>query len=118
MARILVVEDSELLSEAIRDALELDGYNVRVVANGVQAMEAFSHFRPDLIVTDVIMPGTGGFELYRQVRRESPDTAILFIFTTAWGATLAVEQVTGSKSAYLTKPFGLDELLGAVRKLL
>ena len=118
MARILVVEDSELLSGAIRDALELDGYNVRVVANGVQAMEAFSHFRPDLIVADVAMPEMGGFELYRRVQSESSSTAIPFIFISAWAEAWAVERFAGNNSTYFRKPFGLEELLEAVRKFL
>jgi len=118
MARILVAEDDVLLLGAIRDTLELDGYNVCVVTNGVQAMEAFSHFRPDLIVADVAMPEMGGFELYRRVRHKSSRTAIPFIFISAWATAWAVERFAGNNSTYLRKPFGLEELLEAVRKFL
>ena len=118
MARILVAEDDILLLGAIRDALELDGYSVHGVANGVQAMEAFSHFRPELIVTDVAMPEMDGFELYRRVRRESPGMAIPFVFISARYEAQVVELVAGNNSTYLRKPFGLGELLEEVHRFL
>jgi len=118
MARILVAEDDALLLGAIRDMLELDGYSVCGVTNGVQAMEAIGHFRPELIVTDVVMPEMDGFELYRRVRGESPDTAIPFIFISIRDVAQAVQQVAGNNSTYLRKPFGPEELLETVRKFL
>ena len=118
MARILVAEDDVLLLGAIRDTLELDGYRVCGVTNGLQAMEAFSHFQPELIVADVTMPEMGGFELYRQVRRESPDTAIPFVFISVRDVAQAVQQVAGNNSTYLRKPFGPEELLEMVHKFL
>ena len=83
MARILVAEDNAMLLGAIQDTLELSGYDVCAVRNGVQALEALSHFRPEVIVSDLAMPEMDGFELYRRVRRESPGVAILFIFISA-----------------------------------
>jgi CheY-like chemotaxis protein len=118
MARILVAEDDVLLLGAIRDTLELGGYSVFGVTNGVQAMEAFSHFRPELIVTDVFMPEMDGFELYRRVRCGSPGTAIPFIFISVRDVAQAVQQVAGNNSTYLRKPFGPEELLETVRKFL
>lgn len=118
MARILVAEDDELLLGAIQDTLELDGYSVCGVANGVQALEAFSHFRPELIVTDVTMPEMDGFELYRRVRRELPGMAIPFVFISARYEAQAVEQVARKNSTYLRKPFGVEELLEKVRRSL
>jgi CheY-like chemotaxis protein len=118
LARILVAEDDVLLLGAIRDTLELGGYSVCGVTNGVQAMEAFRHFRPELIVTDVVMPEMDGLELYRRVRRESPGMAIPFVFISVRDAAQAVQQVAGKNSTYLRKPFGPEELLEAVRKFL
>ena len=118
MARILVAEDDVSLLGVIRDMLELDGYGVCGVTSGLQALEAFSHFRPDLIVTDVAMPEMDGIQLYHRVQRESPGMAIPFVFIGVRDAAQAVEQVTGNNSVYLNKPVGLEELLGAVRKFL
>jgi two-component system response regulator TrcR len=118
MARILVAEDNTSLLGAIRDTLELGGYSVCGVTNGVQAIEAFSRFRPELIVADVVMPEMDGFELYRRVRRESPDMAIPFVFISAREEAQAVQQVAGNNSTYLRKPFGPEELLEAVCKFL
>ena len=117
MARILVAEDDVLLLEAIRDTLELDGYSVCGVTNGVQALEAFSHFRPELIVTDVTMLEMDGFELYRRVRRESSGTAIPFVFIGTRDVAQAIQQVADN-STYLRKPFGSEALLETVRKFL
>ena len=120
MVRILVAEDNALLSGAIRDTLELDGYRVCVVTNGVQALEAFSHFQPELIVTDVAMPKMDGLELYRRVRCESSGMTIPFVFISARSARdRAVEQIAKTNGAcFLTKPFGPEELLEAVRGFL
>ena len=118
MTRILVAEDNTSRLGAIRDTLELDGYHVCGVTNGVQALEAFSHFRPQVIVADVAMPEMDGFELYRQVRRESPGMAIPFVFISVRDVAQAVQQVAGNNSTYLRKPFGPEELLGVVRKFL
>ena len=118
MARILVAEDDVVLLGAIRDTLELDGHGVCGVTNGVQAIEVFSRFRPELIVADVVMPEMDGLELYRRVRHESPGTAIPFVFISVRDAAQAVQQVAGKNSTYLRKPFGPEELLEAVRKFL
>ena len=119
MARILVAEDNIFLLGAIQDTLELNGYTVCGVTNGVQAMEAFSHFRPEVIVTDVAMPKMGGFELYRRMQCESPGMAIPFVFISARDAARAVERVAGNNGTpFLRKPFGPEALLEAVRKLL
>ena len=119
MARILVAEDNTSLLGAIRDTLELDGYRVCGVTNGVQALEAFSHFRPQVLVTDVVMPEMDGFELYRQVRCESPGMAIPVVFISVRDVAQAAKQVTSNNSVhFLRKPFGTEELLEAVRKLL
>jgi len=121
MARILVAEDNTSLLGAIRDTLELDGYRVCGVTNGVQALEAFSHFRPQVIVADVAMPEMDGFELYRQVRRESLGMAIpfVFVFISVRDVAQAAKQVASNHSAhFLRKPFGTEELLQAVRKFL
>ena len=118
LARILVAEDDVLLLGAIRDTLELDGYSVCGVTNGMQAVEAFGHFRPELIVADVFMPEMDGFELYHRVRCESPGTAIPFIFISVRDVAQAVQQVAGNNSMYLRKPFGPEELLEMVRKFL
>jgi DNA-binding response OmpR family regulator len=119
MVQILVVEDNALLSGAIRETLELDGYRVCVATNGLQALEAFRHFRPELIVTDVAMPEMDGLDLYRRVR-ESPGMVIPFVFISARSARdKAVEQIARTNSTYfLTKPFGPEELLEAVRGFL
>jgi two-component system response regulator TrcR len=118
LARILVAEDDVGLLGAIRDTLELDGHGVCGVTNGVQAVEAFNHFRPELIVADVFMPEMDGFELYHRVRCGSPGTAIPFIFISVRDVAQAVQQVAGNNSTYLRKPFGPEELLEIVRKFL
>lgn len=119
MARILVVENDVLLLEAIRDTLELGGYSVCGAADGLQAMEAFSRFRPEVIVVEVAMPEMDGFELYRRIRRKSPNTAIPFVFISTRDVAQAVEQVTRNNGVcFLRKPFGPEVLLETVRKFL
>lgn len=118
MPRILVAEDDVLLLEAIRDTLELDGYSVCAATNGLEAMEAFHRFKPELIVTDVAMPEMDGFELYRRVRGDSAGSAIPFVFISARHEAQAIAQVAGNNNAFLRKPFGPEVLLEKVRQVL
>ena len=68
MKRILLVEDTSHLSEEIADILRLEGFLVTSANNGLRALELLHSSRPDLIITDLLMPGMDGFELIGQVR--------------------------------------------------
>ena len=115
--RILLVEDEEHLSEAIKLNLELDGHLVHAVNDGKRALEAFKQERFDLIVLDVMLPELDGFRVCEIIRLENTDIPILFL--TAKNSS--EDKINGLKKGaddYLVKPFNLEELLLRIRILL
>lgn len=117
MARILLVEDNPDLAEAIAYNLELDGYAVRTVDNGTDAVEEACAIRPDLIILDIMLPGLNGFQVLESVRERGVRAPVLIL--TARGEE--ADKVRGFRldaDQYVTKPVGVVELLERVRTLL
>lgn len=116
-ARVLVVEDDTHLLAGIRDILEMYHYDVITAQNGQEGLEALQKSqRPDIIVSDIMMPYMDGFEFLQEVRKEQQWLTIPFIFLTAKGERNDI--LRGRKlgvDVYLTKPFDPDELLVAVK---
>jgi DNA-binding NarL/FixJ family response regulator len=116
---ILVADDDLGTRLSIGDYLELSGYSVITAENGQKALEMVDQYKPHLIVTDITMPRTDGYELVRQVRRQPAFRLLPVIFLTARINT--EERIRGYQlgcDAYLPKPFDLDELGAVVRNLL
>lgn len=117
-AHLLVVEDEPYLLDSIRYILEIDNYQVTVAQNGREALQILNSgytLKPDLIVSDIMMPHMDGFEFLRQVRNNPDWVFIPFIFLTAKGSRQDVHQgkLLGVDD-YLTKPFDSDDLLVAI----
>ncbi len=114
--RILVVDDEPHIVELVRYNLVQEGYDVLAAGDGEAALGRARAERPDLIVLDLMLPGTDGLEVCRQLRRE---TAIPIIMLTAKGGEL--ERVVGLELGaddYVTKPFSPRELVARVRAVL
>lgn len=113
---LLVVEDDPAMLIAFRDILERSGYSVSTASNGNDALVALQEEVPDLIMSDISMPGMDGIELYKAVRQRPSGAAIPFIFVTARGTR---EDIFAAKALgvddYITKPVTSHELLSAVR---
>lgn len=115
--RILLVEDSEELAAGIRHNLELEGYEVAVAHTGKEGLEASRASPPDLMILDIMLPEMDGFEVLERVRADGASFPVLIL--TARGAE--ADKVRGFRldaDQYVTKPFGLLELLERVRALL
>jgi len=113
---VLVVDDEAILRETLQYNLARDGYRVVTAADGREALARFAQERPDLVVLDVLLPELSGLDVCRIIRRES-DVPILML--TAKDSE--IDKVVGLELGaddYLTKPFGLRELLARVRALL
>jgi two-component system KDP operon response regulator KdpE len=111
--RILVVDDEPQLARVLRTGLKTHGYDVRVAADGVSALETFGDWRPDLVVTDLAMPNMGGLELCRRLRQLSQLPII--VLSVRGEEKTKVEALDAGADDYVTKPFGMDELLARVR---
>jgi DNA-binding response OmpR family regulator len=124
MPRILIVEDEEHLAAGIRFNLELDGYEVETVADGLTAVERLAPGEKttpspavDLVVLDVMLPGLDGFQVVERMRGEGNFTPVLML--TARGLPEDVVQgLEAGADDYLPKPFDLPVLLARVKGLI
>ena len=125
MPRVLLVEDEEHLAAGIRFNLELDGYEVETIADGLRALErlvpgpegAPPAAAIDLVVLDVMLPGLDGFQIVERMRQAGNYTAVLML--TAKGLPEdVVEGLEAGADDYLPKPFDLPVLLARVKGLI
>lgn len=116
MTKILVLEDDDLSRQPLIDLLEASGYTVLTADNGREGIEIAQRERPDLIISDIVMPEVDGFGVYTTLQDE-PETAIIpFIFLTAKSDPADIREGLGlGADDYLIKPFQPAELLEAVR---
>jgi CheY-like chemotaxis protein len=116
--RILVIEDDDETRELLRMALEKRGYEVTVAEDGVRGYDTALFLKPDLIVTDIQMPGADGVHVVRRVR----DTALLekipILVTTAFGTGTATFSLQLGANAYEPKPIDPQSFMSTVRRLL
>ncbi len=111
--RILVIDDEPQIARVLRTGLKTHGYDVRVAADGVSALETFQDWHPDLVVTDLAMPNLDGLELCRRLRAISQLPII--VLSVRGEEKTKVEALDAGADDYVTKPFGMDELLARVR---
>ena len=117
--RLLVVDDEPNLLRAVAATLRAEGYEVTTARTGRDALMHVARFVPDLVVSDIRMPGMDGYQLARSLR-DSPRTSLVpIVFLTAKGETEdRVEGFRTGVDAYLTKPFEPEELLAVIRSIL
>jgi DNA-binding NarL/FixJ family response regulator len=117
--RLLVVDDEPNLLRAVAACLKAEGYEVSTARSGHEALLQLAESLPDLIISDIRMPGMDGYKLARQLRG-SPRTALVpIVFLTAKDETAdRIEGFRAGIDAYLTKPFEPDELIAVVNAIL
>jgi two-component system, OmpR family, response regulator VicR len=114
--RILIVDDDKALSEVIRDRLVIEGFVVECATDANEAIRRSESFMPDLVLLDVMLPRSSGFDLVPILRRERK---VPIVFLSARG--LQVDKLRGLESGaddYITKPFDMQELLARIRAVL
>jgi two-component system KDP operon response regulator KdpE len=114
--RILIVDDDQHITLVLRSGLTKHGYDVRVATEGESALELFHAWTPDLVVTDVSMPNINGLELCRRLRAVSPVPII--VLSVKGDESVKIEVLDAGADDYVTKPFGIGELLARVRAAL
>ena len=119
LKRLLVVDDEPNLLRAVAACLKAGGYDVSTARSGREALVQLAEAVPDLVVSDVRMPGMDGYQLMRQLRG-APRTALVpIVFLTAKDETAdRIEGFRAGVDAYLTKPFEPDELIAVVVAIL
>ena len=117
--RLLVVDDEPNLLVAVGACLRAEGFDVVTARGGAEALVRVAESLPDLIVSDVRMPGVDGYQLARQLRSSSRTELVPIVFLTAKDETSdRVEGFRAGVDAYLTKPFEPDELVAVIRGIL
>jgi twitching motility two-component system response regulator PilH len=119
MNTIMVVDDNAVVREMLSEQLKGKGFQVVLAKDGVEAMEQLQASRPDLVITDLVMPRMNGYELCRWIKNNSNFKDLPVIMCTSkseefdryWGMKQGAD-------AYITKPYHPPELIDAVKKLL
>jgi two-component system KDP operon response regulator KdpE len=113
---VLVVDDDPHLLKALRITLQAHGYAVDTAADGGTALSAASHRPPDVMILDLGLPDLDGAEVLRELRRWSGLPVL--VLSARHGSSDKVDALDAGADDYITKPFGLDELLARLRALL
>ncbi|MFQ5583512.1 MAG: response regulator [Calditrichia bacterium] len=117
--KILIVDDNEHILRLLKISLEKSGYKVECASNGDEGLEKAEEFRPDLIISDVMMPRTDGIEFCWMVRENSSIPMVPFIFLTSMtGSDMEIRGFRAGADEYLVKPIDRKILLGKVEELL
>ena len=118
-ARILVVDDQRANVQIIAGVLEARGYSIHTAANGAEALERLREIRPDVVVSDILMPKMDGYELCRRVRA-APETALLpvILVTSLEAHDERIKGLEAGADDFLAKPINWEELFARVRSLL
>ena len=111
--RILVVDDEPQITRVLRTSLSSQGYDIRVANDGETALEIVKDWSPDLVVTDLSMPNMDGLELCRKLRIGSKVPII--VLSVRGEERTKVQALDAGADDYVTKPFGIEELLARVR---
>ncbi len=115
--KLLVIEDNPDLAFGLRNNFEIEGYEVEVADDGLVGLERARRWSPDIILLDLMLPGMDGYRVLRTLRAEGLDTPVLIL--TARGEE--ADKVMGFRHGaddYVTKPFGVLELIARVEALL
>jgi two-component system, OmpR family, response regulator RegX3 len=116
VTRVLIVEDEPSLADAIKYGLEREGFTCTIAGDGSVALERFDQERPDLVILDLMLPGLPGVDVCRAVRR-SGRTPIIVVSAKSAEVDKVVALEMGADD-YVTKPFGMRELVARARSVL
>lgn len=115
--KILLVEDEPTLAMIIKETLDGDEFEILLAADGEEGLARYTETKPDIIVSDIMMPKMDGFTMIRQIRKTDSLTPVLFLSARS-AAGDVVEGFELGGNDYLKKPFGLAELIVRIKALL
>jgi signal transduction histidine kinase len=119
MTRALIVEDSRTQAKRLKDLLVRGGFEVTQAFDGLEGLEACRKLAPDVVVSDIVMPGIDGFELCRRLRAENETRALPVMLLTSLADPMDVMRALAAGATnYATKPYRDDDLLTRVRRMI
>jgi two-component system alkaline phosphatase synthesis response regulator PhoP len=117
MTRILIVEDNEDLARGLANNLEIEGFTTQIAADGIEGLQAAKDFQPKLVILDLMLPGMDGYRVLSALRDQGNEVPVL-ILTARSEEQDKVRGFREGADDYVTKPFGLLELIGRVHALM
>ena len=116
MYRILIIENDAELREEIAFILNYEGYNVIEAINGDEGIKLAKEIKPNLILCDVLMSGTNGFDVLKEIKKKVHYTSLTFVFISALAESEMIKKsIKMGADNYLVKPFTRQELLDMVK---
>ena len=113
--RILIADDEAQIARVLRTGLAAHGFATQIAPDGAAALDIFTDWRPDLVVTDLAMPNMDGLELCRRIREFS--NVPIIVLSVRGEEKTKVEALDAGADDYITKPFGIEELVARVRAI-
>lgn len=115
----MIVDDNEELASIIQEMIENEDYRARTARNSEEGYLTYLHFRPDLVITDIQMPGKNGFELMRDIRMHNPKIRTIYMSgNLSRFRSLLEEEKKRYHTGFLEKPFSRVELIGLLSESL
>lgn len=114
--KILVIDDEPQITRVLKRSLIAHRYDVRTASDGEAGLDLFHDFHPDLVITDLSMPEMSGIEVCRAIRKESG--VPIMVLSVKGEERTKVEALDAGADDYITKPFGMDELMARIRATL
>ena len=116
--KILIVDDNQSVASVVRSMLEIEGHVVRLALNGPDGYIAYVQFQPDLVITDIQMPGENGFELINHIRTLDPSVKAIYMSANLnQFYSLLLEEKNKFPLQFIEKPFTMGELIDRVSEL-
>jgi len=118
MRKIMLVDDEEQLVSIMASVLQDEGFAVKQMLSAEEALREYASYSPDLVISDVKMDSMDGFAMFERVKSLQREKSVPFIFLTGLDDRLGQQRANSlGASAYVSKPFDVDELVGMVKKL-
>ena len=118
MPRILIIDDDVAITELIKALVKMEGHEPTTVNDSLQAMEVAESVNPDLITLDLMMPGLTGFELCELMKNDPKFSRVPIVIVSARDDAESKRKAIGlGATAYITKPFGMEEFIGTIKNL-
>ena len=118
MPKILIIDDDITITELMKALVKMEGHEPTTVNDSMQAMEVAQSFSPDLITLDLMMPGLTGFELCELMKNDPKFARVPIVIVSARDDAESKQKAIGlGATAYITKPFGMEEFIGTIKTL-
>ncbi|RZS98066.1 response regulator transcription factor [Cecembia calidifontis] len=117
MKKILFADDDELILKMIAFKLRQEGYSVAIAKDGNEAMECFNTEKPDIVLTDIMMPYKSGLEVTQLVKKSEPEIPVVILSSLGENGNTVKEAFDLGVSDFVSKPFNPKELMLRIRRL-